>query len=224
MDRAVVLLSGGLDSAVALAKCRAEGSTCDALLIAYGQRHARELAYAEALAARYDATVTRVTVDLPLPPASNALTGSAVVPRRRSLRTIAESGPPPTFVPGRNLVLLSLAFSLAAAKQADRVVMGATLDDAAGYPDCRPRFLTEIDSAAKVGTGHHARLDAPWVYKTKAEVIAEGATLNVDFAGTWSCYQPSSDLHCGVCDACVVRRAGFVRAGVADPTVYAEAP
>ena len=229
MTLSIVLLSGGIDSAVALAKVRASGSDVEALLIDYGQRHGIELGRAQALAEHYGAKVTRVSVNLPAMRPGDALTGQASVPKRRSLQAIASSGVPSTFVPGRNLVLLSLAFSLAAMRGADAVVMGATMADAPGYPDCRPGFLDAFKWAAHAGLGNFTRLESPWVYKTKAEVIAEGAALDVDFAETWSCYAPSYDLargtteHCGVCDACTVRRAGFVAAGIVDPTDYAEA-
>jgi 7-cyano-7-deazaguanine synthase len=225
MTLSIVLLSGGIDSAVALAKVRASGSDVEALLIDYGQRHGIELALAAAFAEHYGAAITRVRVGLPAMRPSDALVGQASVPKRRSLQTIASSGVPPTFVPGRNMVLLSLAFSLASMRRADAVVMGATMADAPGYPDCRPGFLDAFTGAAHAGTGDFTRLMAPWVYKTKAAVIAEGAALGVSFAATWSCYAPSSDVrHCGVCDACVMRRAGFVGAGVVDPTDYAGAP
>lgn len=218
----IVLLSGGLDSTVALAKVRADGIPCEALLIDYGQRHGIELARAASIAAHYNTPVTRVRVNLPAMRPGDALVGQAAVPKRRSLRTIATSGVPSTFVPGRNLVLLSLAFSLAGMRGADAVVMGATMADSVGYPDCRPRFVTEFGIAARAGMGSHIQLLAPWLYKNKHEVIVEGAALGVDFAATWSCYQPAGDVHCGLCDACVVRRAGFVEAGIADPTAYAE--
>ena len=229
MSLSIVLLSGGIDSAVALAKVRAAGSDVEALLVDYGQRHGIELGRAQALAEHYGAKVTRVSVNLPAMRPGDALTGQASVPKRRSLQAIASSGVPATFVPGRNMVLLSLAFSLAAMRRADAVVMGATMADAVGYPDCRPRFVTDFSAAARAGLGSFIKLDAPWLYKTKAEVIAEGAALGVDFAGTWSCYAPSYELdhglikHCGVCDACTVRRAGFVAAGIVDPSDYAEA-
>lgn len=228
MTLSIVLLSGGIDSAVALAKVRASGSDVEALLVHYGQGHGIELSRAQALAEHYGAKVTRVSVNLPAMRPGDALTGQASVPKRRSLQTIASSGVPATFVPGRTLVLLSLAFSLAAMRGADAVVMGATMTDAPGYPDCRPGFLDAVKWAAHAGLGNFTRLESPWVYKTKAEVIAEGAALDVDFAATWSCYAPSYDLdhglikHCGICDACTVRRAGFVAAGIVDPTDYAE--
>lgn len=221
MTRSIVLLSGGIDSAVALAKVRASGSDVEALLVDYGQRHGIELARAAALAEHYGAAITRVSVNLPAMRPNDALVGQASVPKRRSLRTIASSGVPATFVPGRNLVLLSLGFSLAGMRNADAVVMGATLTDAPGHPDCRPGFLEAFKWAAHAGLGNFTRLESPWVYKTKAEVIAEGAALGVNYGATWSCYAPSSDVrHCGVCDACVMRRAGFATAGIVDPTEY----
>ena len=223
MSLSIVLLSGGIDSAVALAKVRSSGSDVEALLIDYGQRHGIELARALALAEHYGAKATRVSVNLPAMRPGDALTGQAPVPKRRSLQTIASSGVPATFVPGRNLVLLSMAFSLAAMRGADAVVMGSTLTDAPGHPDCRPGFLDAFKWAAHAGLGNFTRLESPWVYQTKAEVIEEGAALGVNFAATWSCYAPSSDVrHCGICDACTVRRAGFVAAGIVDPTDYAE--
>jgi len=221
---AIVLLSGGIDSAVALASLRAEGVACEALLVDYGQRHGIELARASALADYYETPVTRVSVNLPAMRPHDALIGQVAVPKHRSLRTIATAPRPATFVPGRNLVLLSLAFSLAAMRAAGRVVMGVTLSDAAGYADCRPRFVTEFAIAARCGTETFVQLDTPWLYRTKGAVIAEGARLGVDFAATLSCYQPgASGTHCGCCDACVIRRHGFVDAGIVDPTIY-EAP
>lgn len=222
MSSAVVLLSGGIDSTVALAKAVSEGRACHALLVEYGQRHIVELAHAERIAARYSAPVTRVSVGLPAMGPSDALVGATTVPTRRSLRAIATTPRPATFVPGRNLILLSLGYAFASARRLDAVVIGATLEDAVGYADCRERFLFEFEWAARCGTESSVRLDRPWTALRKSEVIREGARLGVYFAETLSCYQPEDGIHCGTCDACTVRRNGFREAGVSDPTEYRE--
>lgn len=227
MTAAVVLLSGGLDSTTALAVARAQGLTCHALTVRYGQLHQVELAAAARVAVALGAVEHRIVeVDLG-PIASSALTTPAIaVPKDRSLGEIGAPGDiPPTYVPARNTVLLALALAWAESLGARELFVGVNVLDASGYPDCRPEFVRAFEALAQVATragGFHVR--APLIELTKAQIIALGMQLGVDYALTHSCYDPRGDGACGRCDACVLRRKGFLEAGVADPTRYADPP
>ena len=224
MSAAVVLLSGGLDSTTALAVARSQGLTCHALTVRYGQLHQVELEAARRVAAALGAREHRVVeVDLG-PLASSALTSAAIaVPKDRSLAEIGAPGDvPPTYVPARNTVLLALALAWAESLGAREIFVGVNVLDASGYPDCRPEFVRAFEALAQVATrtgGFHVR--APLIELTKAQIIALGLRLGVDYALTHSCYDPQGAAACGRCDACVLRRKGFAEAGVPDPTRYA---
>lgn len=225
--RAVVLLSGGLDSTTALALARRDGLTCHALTVRYGQLHAVELAAAARVAAALGAAEHRV-LELDLAPlARSALTSpDLAVPKDRPAEEIGAPGDVPvTYVPARNTVLLALALAWAETLGARDLVVGVNVLDASGYPDCRPEFVRAFEALAQVATRSGGfRVHAPLITLTKAEIIRAGIALGVDYGLTHSCYDPAPDgAACGRCDACHLRRKGFVEAGVPDPTRYAPA-
>jgi 7-cyano-7-deazaguanine synthase len=222
---AVVLLSGGLDSATALAVARAQGRRCHALSFRYGQRHQVELAAAAAVARQVGVESHRV-VDLDLRAfGGSALTADIPVPKGRSDAEIG-GGIPVTYVPARNTLFVSFALALAETVSASEIVLGVNVLDASGYPDCRPEWLAAMQEVARLGTkagveGHGVRLWAPLIEMTKAEIIRTGVGLGVDYGLTHSCYDPvGGGGACGECDACLLRRKGFAEAGVPDPTRY----
>ncbi len=237
--RAVVLLSGGLDSATVLAAARASGLECWALSFDYGQRHVHELDAARALAASLGAA-RHVVLPLDLRSfGGSALTGNIPVPKDRSESQMS-SAIPVTYVPARNLVFLSIAAGLAEVAGAGEIHIGVNAVDYSGYPDCRPEFVESFERTVNLGTkggveGRGVRIVAPLVKLSKAEIIRLGATLGVDFGLTHSCYDPvmaAADaargsggapavLACGRCDSCLLRAKGFADAGVPDPTRYA---
>jgi 7-cyano-7-deazaguanine synthase len=223
---AVVLLSGGLDSATALAVARRDGFRCFALTIAYGQRHAVELQAAARVAAALGAEEHRVMhLDLRAFGGS-ALTDDIAVPTGRSEAEMASSIPI-TYVPARNTIFLALALAYAEVKGAFDIYLGVNQIDYSGYPDCRPEFVQAFESLANLATkagveGGRFHIHAPLVQLSKADIIRLGVSLGVDYALTHSCYDPTPvGLACGRCDSCLMRRAGFTAAGVADPTRYA---
>lgn len=225
-ESAVVLLSGGLDSATVLAVAMAEGVDCFALTVDYGQRHAVEIERARSLALYLGAPHRTVSVDLRAFGGS-ALTDDIDVPRPRSTSEIGRSVPV-TYVPGRNTVLLAVALAWAETLDARSVYIGANVRDYSGYPDCRPEFLRAFEKMANLGTragtegGRPFRVRAPLLRMTKAEIILRGTELGVPFQLTHSCYDPDpEDRACGLCDACILRRQGFADAGIEDPTRYA---
>jgi 7-cyano-7-deazaguanine synthase len=225
---AVVLLSGGLDSTTALAVARSHGFDCYALTVKYGQLHEVELDAARRVAARAGVRGHRIVeVDLS-PLATSALTRRDVaVPKDRALAEIGAPGDvPATYVPARNTVLLALALAWAESLGAKDLFVGVNVLDASGYPDCRPEFVRAFEALAQVATrsgGFHVH--APLIALTKADIIKLGTSLGVDYGETHSCYDPipseTGAAACGRCDACALRRKGFVEAGVADPTRYA---
>jgi 7-cyano-7-deazaguanine synthase len=224
---AVVLLSGGLDSATALAVARREGFVCHALTVAYGQRHAAELEAARRVAAALGAAEQCVVgVDLRAFGGS-ALTADLPVPRDRSAEAMS-SGIPITYVPARNTVFLALALGWAEALGCFDIFVGVNCLDYSGYPDCRPEFIAAFEQlanlATKAGVEGQGRflVHAPLIRLSKAEIIRLGTSLGVDYALTHSCYDPAPDgAACGRCDSCLLRRAGFEAAEVPDPTRYA---
>jgi 7-cyano-7-deazaguanine synthase len=226
---AVVLLSGGLDSATALAVARRDGFRCHALTVAYGQRHAVELEAARRVAQALGAVEQR-TLQLDLRAfGGSALTADLPVPQDRSAEDMG-SGIPITYVPARNTVFLSLALAWAEVLGSFDIYMGVNARDYSGYPDCRPEFVKAFEHLANLATraGVEDRgefhVHAPLIHLSKAEIIRLGASLGVDYGLTHSCYDPAADgAACGRCDACLLRRAGFAEAGVADPTRYAPA-
>lgn len=221
--RAVVLLSGGLDSATAAAWARAEGYALTALSVAYGQRHVVELAAAREVAAALGiGDHVELSVDLAAFGGSALVDPAAAVPKGRSDAEIAH-GIPSTYVPARNTVFLSLALALAEARGAEAIVLGVNAIDYSGYPDCRPEYLAAFETLAALATkagveGRAPRILAPLVSLTKAEIIRLGHSLGVDFGLTTSCYDPlAGGRPCGACDSCRLRAAGFAAAGLADP-------
>jgi 7-cyano-7-deazaguanine synthase len=224
MKRAVVLLSGGLDSATVLAIARAEGWEAYALSFHYGQRHAVELEAAARVARALGAARHRVaTVDLSWIGGS-ALTAAIDVPKDRDVATMAAEIPV-TYVPARNALFLCHALAWAEALGARDLFAGMNALDYSGYPDCRPEFLTAFEEMANKGTkagalGAKWKVHAPLIAMTKAEIIRAGMALGVDYGLTHSCYDPQGELACGRCDSCLLRKKGFAEAGVADPTRY----
>src|SRR5438067_2325426 len=226
VKRAVVLVSGGLDSATTLALARGEGFELYALSVDYGQRHRRELECARRVASSLGAVRhTVVKVDLRAVGGS-ALTGALEVPKDRSAEAISE-GIPVTYVPARNTVLLGLALGYAEVVEAFDLFIGANAIDYSGYPDCRPEFLSQFERLANLatkaavegrGTFH---VHAPLLQRTKAEIIRDGVRLGVDYALTLSCYDPDAQGRaCGRCDSCRLRLRGFQEAGLPDPAAY----
>jgi 7-cyano-7-deazaguanine synthase len=224
---AVVLLSGGLDSATVLAIARDEGFRCHALTVDYGQRHSAELAAARRVAKALGAVEHRlVSVDL-RDIGGSALTSDVAVPKDRPLESMSE-GIPITYVPARNTVFLALALGWAEVLGAFDLWVGVNALDYSGYPDCRPEFVAAFENLANLATKAGVenkgrfRIHAPLIQSTKADIIRRGLALGVDYSLTHSCYDPVSDgAACGRCDACQLRKAGFEAAGVADPTRYA---
>jgi 7-cyano-7-deazaguanine synthase len=218
--RAVVLVSGGMDSAVTLAIARERGFVCYALSVDYGQRHASELAAAARIATMLGAALHKtVHVDL-RSIGGSALTADIDVP------THASAGIPITYVPARNTIMLSVALGWAEVLGASDIFCGVNAVDYSGYPDCRPEFIDAFEALANRATkagveGAHLRVHAPLIRMSKADIVREGARLGIDFAATVSCYQADAKGRaCGECDACRLRAQGFRDAGVADPTRY----
>ena len=221
MKNAVVLLSGGLDSATVLAMARAQGFRCYALSVDYGQRHYAELAAAQRVAQTLGAYEHRViNIDL------TGFGGSALTDNNIAVPQQPTEGIPLTYVPARNTIMLSLAMAWAEVLQARDIFIGVNAVDYSGYPDCRPDYIEAFQRMANLATraaveGHPLAVHAPLLHMSKAEIIRQGIALGVDYMQTVSCYQADEFGHaCGVCDSCRLRRAGFVAAGVNDPTSY----
>lgn len=223
MADAVVLLSGGLDSYTAAAIARAEGFRLFALTLRYGQRHARELVAARAVAAALG-VARHIELDVNLSTfGGSSLTTDQPVPKDR---VPGAEGIPSTYVPARNTVFLALALAWAESLHATDIVIGVNALDYSGYPDCRPEFIEAFERLALLATaqgigGAPVRIHAPLQHLTKAEIIRKGAILGLDYGLTHSCYDPAVDgKPCGRCDSCVLRAAGFQAAGIADPAVF----
>ncbi len=219
--RAVVLLSGGLDSATVLASAQQRGFDCYTVAFDYGQRHRSELAAAAQLAAA--AGVVRhqvITIDM------GSIGGSALTDASLAVPEEQSEGIPITYVPARNTVFLSLALGVAEVVGADHIFIGVNAVDYSGYPDCRPAFIDAFTALANVATkagveGRQQTIETPLLTLGKDQIIALGCSLGVDYAATVSCYQADSDGRaCGRCDSCRLRREGFIKAGVSDPTRY----
>jgi 7-cyano-7-deazaguanine synthase len=220
--RAVILLSGGLDSATVLALARAAGLECYALSVSYGQRHQAELNAAARVAHALGAREHRIMhVDLA------RIGGSALTDRSIDVPTTPSEGIPVTYVPARNLIFLSIAAAHAESTGAADLFIGVNAIDFSGYPDCRREFIDAFERAANLGTragteGSRLRIHTPLIAFSKADIIRLGAQLGVDFSLTHSCYDPTdAGLACGRCDSCHLRRRGFEEAGIPDPTRYA---
>lgn len=219
--KAVVLLSGGLDSVTVLALAREQGFSCHALSMQYGQRHGVELE-----AARRVAAAQGVVEHLIAPLALDAFGGSALTDRRIQVPEQASEGIPVTYVPARNTIFLALALGWAEALGARDLFVGVNAVDYSGYPDCRPAFIEAFERLANLATkagveGDRFRVHAPLIDMSKAQIIREGVRLGVDYSLTISCYQADTrGRACGVCDSCRLRAQGFAEAGVPDPTPY----
>lgn len=225
MKRAVVLLSGGLDSTVAAAMAKEQGYELHAVSFDYGQRHKRELESARAVAAALEARSHSV-LEVPVGKyGGSALTDAAIaVPTGRDEKGMG-ADIPVTYVPARNIVFLSLALGVAEVKEADAIFIGANALDYSGYPDCRPEFFRAFEEMARLGTkrgveGKPVHIEVPLQHMTKADIVREGLRLRAPLELTWSCYQ-GGDKACGVCDSCVLRLKGFREAGARDPIAYA---
>jgi 7-cyano-7-deazaguanine synthase len=220
--RAVVLLSGGLDSATTLALARDAGFDCHCLSLDYGQRHRIELEAARRVAQALGAKEHR-TVGLDLA----AFGGSALTDHDIAVPTAGvASGIPITYVPARNTIMLSLSLAWAEVLESRDIFIGVNAVDYSGYPDCRPEFIQAFERLANLATkagveGRRIRIHAPLIDLAKADIIRKGSALGVDYGVTVSCYQPDRQGRaCGVCDSCRLRREGFMAAGVVDPTPY----
>ena len=224
MPRAVVLLSGGLDSTTCLAIARAEGFECHTLAFDYGQRHRVELAAAERVSRTLGAQSHRVlSIDLTAVGGS-ALTSQVPVPKRRSLD---EPGIPPTYVPARNPLFLCAALGLAEVLGTGHIFIGVNALDYSGYPDCRPEFIRAFEAMASLALKATVEgtikvsIHSPLIALTKAQIIARGRELGVDYGLTHSCYDPDPEgISCGLCDSCQLRKKGFAEAGFPDPIRY----
>lgn len=222
---AVVLLSGGLDSATVLAIARSEGFEVIALSFRYGQRHDVEIIAAQAMA-RSAGVLRHVVVDIDLRVfGASALTSEIAVPKGRSPSEISH-GIPITYVPARNTIFLSYALALAEVSMADNIYMGVNALDYSGYPDCRPEYIEAFEQMANLATkagveGRHLTIHTPLMHQTKGEIITRGLKLGIDYSTTLSCYDPdASGASCGECDSCQLRLRGFIEAGMTDPVRY----
>lgn len=222
MKHAVILLSGGLDSATVLAAAVHEGYSCHALSFAYGQRHAAELTAATRVAASLGANEHRIlNLDL------SAFGGSALTDKSIPVPEQSVAGIPITYVPARNTVFLAVALGWAEVLAAQDIFIGVNAVDYSGYPDCRPEFIAAFERLASLATragieGGKLRVRAPLMNLSKAQIVALGTKLGVDYSLTVSCYQATKEgLACGRCDSCRLRRRGFEEAGIPDPTRYA---
>ncbi|MFT7403345.1 7-cyano-7-deazaguanine synthase QueC [Zhongshania sp.] len=219
--KAVVLLSGGLDSATVLAQARAADYECYALAFDYGQRHRAELVAAKRVAEFLGAAEFKI-INLNL----SSIGGSALTDMNIAVPDAGASGIPVTYVPARNTVFLSIALGWAEVLQADDIFIGVNAVDYSGYPDCRPAFIEAFETLANVATkagveGRGMHIHTPLMKLSKADIINVGTKLGLDYAQTVSCYQANDDGEaCGRCDSCYLRRQGFEQAGVADPTRY----
>lgn len=221
MNRAVILLSGGLDSATVLAMARQQGYACYALSVNYGQRHHAELDAAARMGQALGAREHRVIhIDLA------AFGGSALTDRGIDVPEHGTTGIPLTYVPARNTIMLSIALAWAEVLQSQDVFIGVNAVDFSGYPDCRPEYIAAFEKMANLATktaveGKPFTLHAPLMHLSKADIVRLGTELGVDYSLTVSCYQADADGRaCGVCDSCKLRRTGFQTAGIADPTRY----
>jgi 7-cyano-7-deazaguanine synthase len=220
MKRAVVLLSGGLDSVTALAIAKQQGYECYTLSFDYGQRHRAEL-NASILLSKQQSASEHKTINIDLRSiGGSALTDDIAVPETM------EEGIPITYVPARNTVFLSIALGWAEVLDAEAIFVGVNAVDYSGYPDCRPQFIEAFEKLANVATkagveGHKLTVHAPLINMTKAEIVQKGTELGIDYSQTVSCYQADEQGRaCGRCDSCKLRKQGFTDAGLADPTIY----
>jgi 7-cyano-7-deazaguanine synthase len=221
MKRAVVLLSGGLDSATVLAIAKAEGYACHTISFDYGQRHRAELAASAILSEKMGAVEHKViNIDL------TAIGGSALTDTSIAVPEEEQEGIPVTYVPARNTVFMSIALGWAEVLEAEAIFVGVNAVDYSGYPDCRPEYIAAFEKMANLATrsgveGQPLRIETPLIDLSKQEIIKRGTQLGVDYGLTVSCYQADAEGRaCGQCDSCRFRRQGFQQAGIADPTRY----
>lgn len=223
--KAVVLLSGGLDSATVLAMASAEGLSVTALSFSYGQKHSIELEKARRTAELWNADAHLIIKLDPEPFRKSSLTSGGPVPQGKNGQRAANDIPT-TYVPARNTVFLSFALGIAESRQADSIFIGVNSLDYSGYPDCRPEYIEAFQNLASIGTkravqGNPPAIRAPLMSMSKAEIIRKGLDLGVDYSNTISCYNPQgSGRSCGVCDSCHIRLAGFKANSVKDPALY----
>ncbi len=221
-QKAVVLLSGGLDSSTVLAKAKADGYEVYALSFDYGQRHDSELDAARRIAAAEEVVEHKI-----VPMNLRTIGGSALTDASIDVPTEETEGIPATYVPARNTVFLSIALGWAEVVDADAIFIGVSAVDYSGYPDCRPEYIAAFENMANLATkrgvqGQSVKIVTPLINLSKAQTVELGVSLNVDYSMTVSCYQADEDgLACGVCDSCRLRKKGFEDAGIADPTRYA---
>ena len=220
-NKAVILLSGGLDSATTLAIAKDEGYECHALSFDYGQRHSAELLAVDKILAQYE-QISHKVIHLDL----DQIGGSALTDTDIAVPKVPSEGIPVTYVPARNTIFLSLALAWAEVLKADVIFIGVNAVDYSGYPDCRQEYIEAFQSLANLATkrgveGDRVELKTPLIHLSKAEIIRKGTQLGVDYALTVSCYKADNmGRACGECDSCRLRSAGFAEAGVTDPTIY----
>ncbi len=225
MKKAVVLLSGGIDSATSAADAKGRGYSIVAVTFNYGQRHSVEARAAERIAATLKAE-SHIFIDIPVGVFNSSLVKDCGIEVPKMREVLSEDDIPSTYVPARNILFLSYALAIAESRNADAVFIGANAVDYSGYPDCRPDFFKAFSRVSELGTragveGHPVKIETPLINLTKAEIIRKGIKLGVDYAMTHSCYDPDeSGRACGECDSCIIRKKGFDEAGVPDPTVY----
>jgi 7-cyano-7-deazaguanine synthase len=220
--KAVILVSGGLDSTTVLAMAKSQGYECYTLSFDYGQRHRAELVAAERLSAKMGAKEHKnIVLDL------RTIGGSALTDNTIDVPEQASEGIPVTYVPARNTVFLSIALGWAEVLAANDIFIGVNAVDYSGYPDCRPDYISAYETMANLATkacveGQPLRIQTPLIHLSKADIIQQGIALGVDYQHTISCYQANTHGQaCGKCDSCRLRQQGFAQAGVADPTIYA---
>lgn len=220
MKKAIVLLSGGLDSATTVFYAKKKKFECLCLAFRYGQRHKREVESAEKIARK--AGVPLYIIDIAIPRKTSALTNSSKIIGAPKEEKIGKAIPS-TYVPARNIIFLSLALSWAEAEKCSEIFIGANAVDYSGYPDCRPEFMKAFEKAARLGTksgveGKPVKISAPLILKTKSEIIKLARQLNVPLELTWSCYR-GGKIPCNKCESCKLRAKGFKEAGIKDPSI-----
>jgi len=225
MKQAVILLSGGLDSATTGAIARDRGFDLVAMTFNYGQRHDIEVEYSKKLAEHFSA-LDHFFIDIPSDIFKTALVRGSDIDVPHDRISVGENDIPETYVPGRNILFLSYALSLAESRDINHIFIGANAVDYSGYPDCRPEFFSAFTEMARRGTkagvdGNEIVIETPLIDLKKSEIIRIGTNLGVDYSLTHSCYDPAADgSSCGSCDSCIIRKQGFADAGVLDPTRY----
>lgn len=221
MSKAIILLSGGLDSCVSLAMALESGINCEAITISYGQKHLLEIESARSIVKHYSLE-KHLEFNLDLSSiGGSALTDHGIEVPKGELPDSSGDKKPKTYVPGRNIIFLSIALSFAEVRGADQIIIGANILDYSGYPDCRPDFLKSFQKMASLGTfkginGNSIEINAPLIKMSKKEIILKGIELSAPLGLTWSCYDPSGKDPCKLCEACQLRRSGFEQAGYVD--------